>query len=106
MEELDLTIFNLSPMAMWIQDFSEIKKIFQQWVDSGITDLEHYLLEDPDRLNPCLAVIKTIEVNQSTLNLYEANDLEEILQSFRYLHAEKISVEKVKFFMALWNRAD
>ena len=106
MEELDLTIFNLSPMAMWIQDFSEIKKIFQQWVDSGITDLEHYLLEDPDRLNPCLAVIKTIEVNQSTLNLYEANDLEDILQSFKYLHAEKISVEKVKFFMALWNRAD
>lgn len=26
MEKVDLSIFNLSPMAMWIQDFSAVKK--------------------------------------------------------------------------------
>ncbi len=104
MGEVDLSIFNLSPMAMWIQDFSAVKKIFQQWLDNGVEDLEQYLLEDPERLQPCLRVIKTIQVNQSTLDLYEASNLDEILQSFAKLHAEKISIEKVNFFVALWNK--
>lgn len=103
MEKVDLSIFNLSPMAMWIQDFSAVKKIFQQWIDDGVQDLKQYLLEDPERLQPCLMVIKTILVNQSTLDLYEAADLNEILSSFSRMHAEKISIEKVNFFMALWN---
>lgn len=104
MEEVDLSIFHLSPMAMWIQDFSAVKKIFQQWTDEGIEDLEQYLLEDPERLQPCLMAIRTIQINQSTLDLYEASDLNEILQSFASLHAEKVSIEKVNFFIALWNR--
>ena len=104
MGEINLSIFNLAPMAMWIQDFSAVKKIFQQWQDEGIEDLEQYLLEDPERLQPCLRVIKTIQVNQSTLELYDAADLNEILESFARLHYEKISIEKVKFFVALWNK--
>ena len=99
----DSSIFDLTPMAMWIQDFSAVKKIFQQWTNDGVEDLEHYLMQDPERLQPCLAVIKTIQVNPSTLELYEAADLNEILLSFARLHYEKISIEKVKFFVALWN---
>lgn len=78
MEQVNLTIFNLSPMAMWIQDFSKVKQIFQQWTDEGVEDLEQYLMEDPERLQACLMVIHTIQVNQSTLELYEAADLNEI----------------------------
>ncbi|WP_111858544.1 GGDEF domain-containing protein, partial [Acinetobacter sp. CFCC 10889] len=104
MGEIELSIFNLAPMAMWIQDFSAVKKIFQQWTDEGVEDLEQYLLEDPERLQPCLMVINTIQVNQSTLELYEAADLNEILASFARLHHERISIEKVKFFVALWNK--
>ncbi len=103
MEEVNSTIFDLSPMAMWIQDFSGVKQIFQQWHDDGIQDLKQYLLEDPERLVPCLMQIKTIQVNQSTLDLYEAVDLDEILQNFARMHAPIISVEKVLFFAALWN---
>ena len=81
MGEVDLSIFNLSPMAMWIQDFSAVKKTFQQWLDDGVEDLEQYLLEDPERLQPCLVMILTIRVNQSTLDMYEASNLDEILHN-------------------------
>ena len=81
MGEVDLSIFNLSPMAMWIQDFSAVKKTFQQWLDDGVEDLEQYLLEDPERLQPCLVMIRTIRVNQSTLDMYEASNLDEILHN-------------------------
>ena len=82
MEQMDLTIFDLSPIAMWLQDFSGIKKIFDQWTAQGIPDIKQHLLEDTSRLKPCLAAIRTIHINQSTLILYEADDLAEILEKF------------------------
>ena len=97
MDKLELSIFDLSPIAMWIQDFSGVKTIFEQWQAQGIQDIRQYLLEDPERLHPCLATIKTIHVNQSALTLYEAENIEEILQNFAQLHTEKISVHHAHF---------
>lgn len=101
MESLDLRIFDLSPMPMWIQDYSGVKKIFDQWKADGITDIRQYLLEQPNRLFPALATIKTLVVNQSTLKLYEAKDLNEILASFSKFHFEEITVPQVMFFTSL-----
>ncbi len=104
MEQIDLTIFNLSPIAMWLQDFSGIKKIFDAWAAEGISDIQHYLIEDPQRLVPCLAAIKTINVNQSTLNLYEAHNLEEIIEKFPEMHTQDTEMMHIEFFSALWNK--
>lgn len=101
MEQLDLRIFDLSPMPMWIQDYSGVKKIFEQWNAQGILDIRAYLLEDPSRLLPALATIKTLMVNRSTLKLYEANNLDEILESFSKFHFPEITVPQVIFFTAL-----
>lgn len=64
---------------MWIQDYSGVKKIFKAWQSNGISNIREYLIEDPIRLMPCLATIETLRINQSTLKLYEADDLEGIL---------------------------
>ena len=102
MAKLDLSIFDLSPIAMWIQDFSGVKQIFEQWKAEGIQNIKEYLLEDPERLQPCLATIRTIHINNSALRLYEAENLEEIIENFSKLHFEKISHFKVNFFYSLW----
>lgn len=104
MEQMDLTIFNLSPIAMWLQDFSGIKKIFDAWTTQGISDIQHYLLEDPNRLIPCLAAIKTLDVNQSTLFLYEAQNLAEIVEKFPQMHTQDTELAHIEFFTALWNK--
>lgn len=104
MEQMDLTIFNLSPIAMWLHDFSGIKKIFDAWATQGISDIQHYLLEDPNRLIPCLAAIKTLDVNQSTLFLYEAQNLAEIIEKFPQMHTQDTELAHIEFFTALWNR--
>lgn len=67
MEQLDLVIFDLPPIAMWIQDYSGVKKIFEFWQAEGISNIREYLIEDPSRLMPCLATKKTTRINQSTL---------------------------------------
>ena len=53
MELLDSSIFDLSPIAMWLEDFSEVKKQFDLWRAQGIQDLEQFLLEDEARVLAC-----------------------------------------------------
>lgn len=102
MDELDLRIFDLSPIPMWIQDYSGVKKVFEQWQAEGITNIRAYLMEQPNRMLPCLATIQTLRINQSTLKLYEASNLEEILSNFAKFHFEDITHPQVTFFMDLW----
>lgn len=101
-EQLDLTLFDLSPIPMWLQDFSGVKKIFQRWKAEGVVDFEHFLLEDLTRLYECLQTIHTIRVNPSTLRLYEAQDLDEILLNFMKFLTPDVTAYQVKFFCALW----
>lgn len=103
MEQFDLTIFNLSPISMWLQDFSGVKKIFQRWKDDGVENFEEFLHEDLGRLNECLTTIHTLHVNQSTLDLYEAKDLNEILENFIKFLTPEVTSYQIKFFCALWN---
>lgn len=106
MEQLDLRIFDLSPIPMWIQDYSGVKKIFDQWNKDGIKDIKSYVLESPSRLFPCLATIQTTRINRSTLKLYEANSLEEILANFAKFHFEEITIPQANFFAGLWEQND
>ncbi|NHB58178.1 GGDEF domain-containing protein [Acinetobacter sp. 194] len=106
MENLDFRIFDLSPIPMWIQDYSGVKKIFDQWHLDGIEDIKAYILEQPSRLLPCLATIQTTRINRSTLKLYEANNLEEILANFAKFHFEEITLPQAHFFAGLWEKND
>lgn len=49
----DSDIFNLAPIAMWIEDFSGVKALFDQWRDDGVTDIRAFLREDRDRVIAC-----------------------------------------------------
>jgi diguanylate cyclase (GGDEF)-like protein len=103
MQNLDLQIFDLSPIPMWLQDFSGVKKVFERWASEGIEDFEAFLLEDTTRLQECLNTIQTLHVNKSTLRLYEAQNLDEILASFLNFLTPEITTFQIKFFVSLWN---
>ncbi len=72
MEILDSPFFELSPIAMWLEDYSEIKKQFDLWREQGIQDLYQFLQEDETRILDCAKKIKILKVNAKTLDLYEA----------------------------------
>ena len=63
MEILDSPFFELSPSAMWLEDYSEIKKQFDLWREQGIQDLYHFLQEDETRILDCAKKIKILKVN-------------------------------------------
>lgn len=71
-------LFDISPTALWLEDYSRLHILFAQWRSEGITDLRSFLLQDPARLAACSASIRVVRVNQRTLSLYAAASFEEL----------------------------
>ena len=77
---LDSPFFELSPIAMWLEDYSEVKKQFDLWRQQGVQDLATFLQQDESRILQCARKIKLLRVNTKTLELYQANDFEHLYQ--------------------------
>ena len=95
-------MFNLAPVSLWMEDYSELKQLFDLWRSQGVDDLRAFLQQNPAELARCSAALKVLRVNQFTLELFKAPD-QQTLQSrlhevFRGEMLEKILPE----MLALW----
>ncbi|OTG68109.1 histidine kinase [Acinetobacter sp. ANC 4470] len=103
MEIVDSPFFELSPIAMWLEDYSEIKKQFDLWREQGVQDLFSFLLEDESRILECARKIKLLKVNSKTLELYQAKDFEHLYQNLNLIFKGDMTKSHIKELVALWN---
>jgi PAS domain S-box-containing protein len=69
-------LFEDSPMPLWLQDQSEVKKSVDRLKDSGITDFDAYFRSHPEVVRELLDKVKILDVNQATSRLYKAPNRE------------------------------
>lgn len=74
-------IFDLAPIAMWLEDFSGVKALFDAWRMEGVEDIRDYLSADPARVAACSSRIRVLGVNRQTLELFEARDLAHLTEN-------------------------
>ena len=103
MEILDSPFFELSPIAMWLEDYSDIKKQFDIWREQGVQDLFGFLQEDESRILDCARKIKLLKVNSKTLELYQAEDFEHLCQNLHLVFKGDMTKSHIKELVALWN---
>lgn len=73
--------FDNSPIPLWEEDFSEVKKRLDGLKQAGVSDFEAYFLSHPDVVTELASVIKILDINQAALKLYGANNVEELIKS-------------------------
>ena len=71
----DAEMFALAPVSLWLEDYSELRLLFEEWRRAGVVSLRDHLSADPERVKACSQRIRVIKVNRKTLALFEANDL-------------------------------
>ncbi|MFW9920024.1 MAG: ATP-binding protein [Candidatus Thorarchaeota archaeon] len=76
-----LTLFEDSPVSLWEEDFSDVKKYIDSLKAQGIDDLRKYFEDDPDEIWKCANLVKVIRVNKATLDLQGVKTEEELLGS-------------------------
>ena len=103
MTNFDATIFDLAPVAMWIEDFSEVKQQFDQWRAEGVTDLRAYLREDIARVAVCSSKIRVLEVNSKTLDLFEAESLDHLVGNLSVVFRDEMLHNHINELAELWD---
>ncbi len=83
------TLFEYSPISLWEEDFSELKRYLDTLRNKGIKDFQKYFEDHPDEISTCINTIKVLDVNRATLELFEADSKEHFFEHFRNLRTEK-----------------
>ena len=74
-------LFAHSPVSLWVEDFSEVKKLIDEIRAQGITDLRVFTDVHEEFVARCISEIRIIDVNQHTLDLFAAPDKETLLRN-------------------------
>ncbi|MFD1200093.1 diguanylate cyclase domain-containing protein [Brucella gallinifaecis] len=96
-------IFELAPISLWLEDYSGLRKQFEQWRQLGVTDLRAFLKEDTSRLRICTSHIRVLKVNRKTLSLYEARDLPHLVENLRHVFRDDMVDPHIEEMVQLWN---
>ncbi|MFX0206059.1 MAG: PAS domain S-box protein [Candidatus Hodarchaeota archaeon] len=82
-------LFEESPISLWEEEFSDAKRFIDDLKRSGIEDFRKYFDEHPEAVTECASLINVIDVNQATLDLYGAENKEELLGNLDKVFTEE-----------------
>ena len=82
-------LFESSPVSLWEEDFSLVRQRFDELHATGVTDLPRHILEHPEEVRRCAALVRLIDVNSATLKLYKAETKEELLANLTSVFDEQ-----------------
>jgi hypothetical protein len=46
-------MFALAPISLWLEDFSGVKALFDDWRKHGVTDLREHFRDHPQLVKSC-----------------------------------------------------
>ena len=77
------TLFDESPISLWEEDFSAVKRFFSEIGEAE--DVIEKLLEDDELVQRAMELVKILNVNQATLDLYNAKSKADLLKSLSHV---------------------
>ena len=96
-------VFELAPISLWLEDYSGLRAQFEQWRKLGVTDLRAFLHEDTTRLRICTSLIRVLKVNRKTLSLYEARDVNHLIENLERVFRDDMLDPHIDEMVQLWN---
>ncbi len=82
-------LFEKSPISVWEEDFSQVKEYLEDLKESGVEDFEAYFSENPSELEKCISLIEVKDVNQETLDVFGAENKDELKQGLNQIFREE-----------------
>lgn len=99
----DVEMFELAPASLWLEDYSALKTLFEQWRADGVTDLRAHLAADPARVRQCSACIRLVKVNRKTLTLFEARDVNHLIENLAEVFRDDMLTTFIEELVQLWD---
>ena len=98
----DAKMFELAPVSLWLEDYSDVRTLFEEWRAAGIVDLRAYLTEYLDRVRVCASRLKVVKVNAKTLAQFEVADLPELIANLSRILRDDMLLTHLEELVQLW----
>ena len=98
------SLFEDSPVAVWEEDLSEVRRRMDEMVAAGVRDLQGHLRRHPELLRELTEAIRVTDVNQRAVEVYEASHKEELLSGVTSVLAEESFASMADEFVAVAER--
>lgn len=96
-------LFENSPISLWEEDYSQIQEYFNHLRSSGVQDLKIYLDEHPAEVEHCMSMIRVLDVNQKTLEMFAAPSKEILIQNLQAIFRDEMRAHFKQELIDLWN---
>lgn len=96
-------MFDLAPVSLWLEDYSGLKQLFDEWRSAGVSSLRDHLKADPERVKVCSSRIRVIKVNRKTLSLFEADDLAHLVANLDNIFRADMLKAHIEELVQLWD---
>lgn len=96
-------LFEAAPISLWQEDYSALKQFFDSLRAEGVTDLNKYLQSHSEMLAHCMGLIKVLDVNQKTLDLFDARSKEHLLTNIDQIFRDDMGAHFLHELLDLWN---
>ncbi|MBS0245275.1 MAG: diguanylate cyclase [Proteobacteria bacterium] len=96
-------LFAHSPVSLWVEDFSGVKRLIDEVRLQGITDLRVFTDVHEEFVQRCISEIRIIEVNQHTLSLFGAPDKAALLRGLPTVMRDEMGPCFREQLIDLWN---
>jgi len=96
-------LFNDSPVSLWVEDFSAIKRLMDDVRARGIEDFRTFTNVHPEFVQRCMEEIRVVDVNRRTLEMFRAPDKATLLQSLDQIFRDEMQPAFTEQLIDLWN---
>lgn len=81
-------LFETSPVSLWLEDYSDMKRAVDRLQERGVGDIEAYFRENHAELQQLAKLTRVVRVNQATLRLYGAESEAQFRNAFQEIFPE------------------
>jgi diguanylate cyclase (GGDEF)-like protein/PAS domain S-box-containing protein len=96
-------LFEHAPISLWEEDYSALKKELDLLRTQGVIDLKSHLAQDPQLVRHFMGLIRVLDVNQKTLNLFEAKNKEILLTNLNRVFRDEMSNHFSSELVDMWD---
>jgi diguanylate cyclase (GGDEF)-like protein len=96
-------LFAHSPVSLWVEDFSAVKRLIDDVRLRGIEDFRVFTDVHPEFVLRCMDEIRVIDINARTLELFGATDRQHLINNLREVFRDDMEGPFREQLIDLWD---
>jgi diguanylate cyclase (GGDEF)-like protein len=97
------SLFDYSPVSLWVEDFSGVKVLLDEARNLGIEDFRVFISVHPEFVSRCMDSIKVLNVNRQTLSMFAAANETELLDNLGRVFRDEMHNSFADQLLDLWH---